>query len=416
MPSLQSLLCFQVGKQTKRLLCWFLEWSWATCPPPQAITRVQGLFWNNLAASPSVGEVVVLLQCYCKAFSRMDDRDPWQSFCLVHWAGATPIWGGQRTRARGRRAWELGRPQWPAWLCVCGLGLVLPPGLFVWPAEDSQAWESQVFPRPGCQWALKSRAEDLLGWVSTWLVCPSSPREAALSPPRRVDLYTLGPKPQPIAGSQEQTHLWMDRCGLWIRMDERGSPSSGTCLPVTPLSSAPGGPCLHWGLWLLTPFGLGCKNPLGGGGGSEGTGPGMLPGSGQLCFSTGGLLPLQPCCSSLLAQAFVSVLQSFWAPGAPCSPPNLVNPPSLILPKLLCWGPWLLLGLTEMPRLYHSKPVLGGHGEWCQGCASAEVWPSVGKLVFNIIGGYILRYSLSKMPKLPHPLIDTRWRPGSANL
>lgn len=76
---------------------------------------------------------------------------------------------------------------------------------------------------------------------------------------------------------------------------------------------------------------------------------------GQLCFSTGGLLPLQPCCSSLPAQAFVSILQSFWAPGAPCSPLNLVNLPSLILPKLLCWGLWLLLGLTEMPRLCASS-------------------------------------------------------------
>ena len=162
-PSLQGLLCFQVGKQTKRLLCWFLEWSWATRSPPPAITRVQGLFWNNLAASPSVGEVVVLLQFCCKAFSWVDDRDPWQSFCPVHWAGATPIWGGQRTRACGRRAWEPGRPQWPAWLCVHGLGLVLPPGLCVWPAEDSQAWESQAFPGPCCQWALKSRAEALCG-------------------------------------------------------------------------------------------------------------------------------------------------------------------------------------------------------------------------------------------------------------
>lgn len=43
--------------------------------PPPAITRVQGLFWNNLAASPSVGEVVVLLQCCCEAFSRVDDRE-----------------------------------------------------------------------------------------------------------------------------------------------------------------------------------------------------------------------------------------------------------------------------------------------------------------------------------------------------
>lgn len=129
-------------------------------------------------------------------------------------------------------------------------------------------------------------------------------------------------------------------------MDEQASPSSGVCLPVTLLSSGPGGPCVHWGLCLLTPFGVSCKNPLGGGGGNEGRGAGMLPGSGL----AGGLLPLQPCCS-LPTQAFVAILQSFWAPGAPCSPPNLVNPPSLILPKLLCWGPWLLLGLMETPHL-----------------------------------------------------------------
>lgn len=63
-------------------------------------------------------------------------------------------------------------------------------------------------------------------------------------------------------------------------MDERASPSSGVCLPITPLSSAPGGLCVHWDPWLLTPFGLGCKNLLRGGGGSEGREPGMLPGSG----------------------------------------------------------------------------------------------------------------------------------------
>lgn len=60
--------CFQVGKQTKEALVLdFLGGAEQPAPSPSH-HGVQGLFWNNLAASPSVGEVV-LLQCCCKAFT-----------------------------------------------------------------------------------------------------------------------------------------------------------------------------------------------------------------------------------------------------------------------------------------------------------------------------------------------------------
>lgn len=281
--------------------------------------------------------------------------------------------GGRGTRARGRRAWELGRPQWLKWLCL-------------WPGPGSTTRAFCVASRgqpglgvsgfPQARLSVSTEVQGwgfAGGWVSTTCLSFQPPRGGLVTSEEDGFLYPWPQAPATMGARSRPT------CG---RTDAGSDPGwmSGDLL-LAPACLSP--PCpLHLegpvctgvsDFWL--PLGLAVRTPLGVEGAVRGEdldAPWLRPAVLLHWWAAS----LQPCCSSLLAQAFVSVLQSFWAPGAPCSPHNLVNS-HWSCQSCFAGALGSQAGTDRNARLCHSKPVLGGHGEWCQFLQrSGHLWGS----------------------------------------